>query len=140
MSKVSDQLLKEVLKKEGLRYTQQRKKIWNEIQDSSDHRDAEDIYLSLRNNSVNVSRATVYRTIDIFVKNRLVRKMDVGDGRSRFEARLDDDHHDHMICIKTGKIIEFYNDELELLQEKIVKDHGYKLVRHVHQLFVEPIK
>ena len=66
--------------------------------------------------------------------------MDVGDGRSRFEARLDDDHHDHMICIKTGKIIEFYNDELELLQEKIVKDHGYKLVRHVHQLFVEPIK
>ncbi len=140
MSKVSDQLLKEVLKKEGLRYTQQRKKIWNEIQDSSDHRDAEDIYLSLLNNSVNVSRATVYRTIDIFVKNRLVRKMDVGDGRSRFEARLDDDHHDHMICIKTGKIIEFYNDELELLQEKIVKDHGYKLVRHVHQLFVEPIK
>ena len=66
--------------------------------------------------------------------------MDVGDGRSRFEPRLDDNHHDHMIYINTGKIIEFYSDELEKIQEKIVKDHGYKLVRHVHQLFVEPIE
>ncbi len=140
MSNVSDKVLKEILQKEGLRYTQQRKQIWIEIKNSSEHRDAEDIYLSLRKNGVNVSRATIYRTIDIFVKNRLVRKMDVGDGRSRFEPRLDDNHHDHMICINTGKIIEFYSDELEEIQEKIVKDHGYKLVRHVHQLFVEPIK
>ena len=140
MANVSDKVLKEILQKEGLRYTQQRKQIWIEIKNSSEHRDAEDIYLSLRKNGVNVSRATIYRTIDIFVKNRLVRKMDIGDGRSRFELRLDDNHHDHMICINTGKIIEFYSDELEEIQEKIVKDHGYKLVRHVHQLFVEPIK
>lgn len=140
MSNISNKLLKEILQKEGLRYTQQRKQIWIEIKNSSEHRDAENIYLSLRKNGFNVSRATVYRTIDIFVKNRLVRKMDVGDGRSRFEPRLDDNHHDHMICINTGKIIEFYSDELEKIQEKIVKDHGYKLVRHVHQLFVEPIE
>ena len=89
MSNVSDKVLKEILQKEGLRYTQQRKQIWIEIKNSSEHRDAEDIYLSLRKNGVNVSRATIYRTIDIFVKNRLVRKMDVGDGRSvLIRARL----------------------------------------------------
>ena len=80
------------------------------------------------------------RTIDVLVKNRLVRKMDLGDGRSLFEPRLDDEHHDHMICLETGDIIEFYNKELEDLQDAIAKKYGYKVIRHVHQLFVKPIK
>jgi Fur family ferric uptake transcriptional regulator len=109
---------KEILRKEGLRYTKQRQAVWDEIQNSQEHRDAEDIYMSIRNNGVNVSRATVYRTIDVLVKN----------------------HHDHMICIETGKIIEFYNEELEDLQEKIAEENGYMLVRHIHQLFVKPLK
>tara|TARA_B100001564_G_scaffold32374_1_gene23686 strand:- start:870 stop:1286 length:417 start_codon:yes stop_codon:yes gene_type:complete len=132
--------LTSALKKEGLRYTNQRQAVWDEIKSSDDHRDAEQIYSALRNNNLNVSRATVYRTIDVLVKNRLVRKMDVGDGRSLYEPRLDDEHHDHMICLDTGDIIEFYNEELEDLQDKIAKKHGYKVVRHVHQLFVKPIK
>ena len=132
--------LTNALKKEGLRYTNQRQAVWDEIKSNDDHRDAEQIYNALRNNNLNVSRATVYRTIDVLVKNRLVRKMDVGDGRSLYEPRLDDEHHDHMICLKTGDIIEFYNEELEDLQDKIAKKHGYKVVRHVHQLFVKPIK
>ena len=132
--------LTNALKKEGLRYTNQRQAVWDEIKSSDDHRDAEQIYSALRNNNLNVSRATVYRTIDVLVKNRLVRKMDVGDGRSLYEPRLDDEHHDHMICLKTGDIIEFYNEELENLQDKIAKKHGYKVIRHVHQLFVKPIK
>jgi len=134
------QILREILRKEGLRYTNQRQAVWDEIQNSQEHRDAEDIYMSIRNTGLNVSRATVYRTIDVLVKNRMVRKMDVGDGRNRYEPRLDDTHHDHMICIETGKIIEFYNAELENLQEKIVKENGYTLVRHTHQLFVKPLK
>tara|TARA_B100001142_G_scaffold293937_1_gene313824 strand:- start:417 stop:833 length:417 start_codon:yes stop_codon:yes gene_type:complete len=132
--------LTSALKKEGLRYTNQRQAVWDEIKSNDDHRDAEQIYNALRNNNLNVSRATVYRTIDVLVKNRLVRKMDVGDGRSLYEPRLDDEHHDHMICLDTGDIIEFYNEELEDLQDKIAKKHGYKVVRHVHQLFVKPIK
>lgn len=132
--------LTSALKKEGLRYTNQRQAVWDEIKSNDDHRDAEQIYNALRNNNLNVSRATVYRTIDVLVKNRLVRKMDVGDGRSLYELRLDDEHHDHMICLDTGDIIEFYNEELEDLQDKIAKKHGYKVVRHVHQLFVKPIK
>ena len=130
----------QVLKKEGLRYTLQRQAVWDEIRQKTEHRDVEDIYQQLRNNNINVSRATLYRTIDVLVKNKMVRKMDVGEGKSLYEPRLDNDHHDHMICVDTGKIIEFYDEELETLQETIAKEHGYKIVRHVHQLFVKKIK
>ena len=140
LSNSVSKILIQILKSEGLRYTEQRKAIWDEIRNSNEHRDADDIYLKLKSNDVRVSRATVYRTIDVLVKNRLVRKMDVGEGRSLFEPRLDDKHHDHMICIETGNIIEFYNEELENLQDKIAEENGYELVRHVHQLFVRPKK
>ena len=140
MSDSVSKILIQILKSEGLRYTEQRKAIWDEIRYSNEHRDAEDIYLKLKSNGVSVSRATVYRTIDVLVKNRLVRKMDVGEGKSLFEPRLDNKHHDHMICIDTGDIIEFYNEELENLQDKIAAENGYEVVRHVHQLFVRPKK
>ena len=140
MSDSFSKILTQILKSEGLRFTEQRKAIWDEIRQSKEHRDAEDIYLELKSNGVKVSRATVYRTIDVLVKNRLVRKMDVGEGRSLFEPRLDDKHHDHMICIDTGDIIEFYNEKLENLQDEIAEKHGYEVVRHVHQLFVRPKK
>ena len=140
MSSIKSQHLIEVLRKEGLRYTSQRQAVWDEIKKSEEHRDVEDIYLQLKSNNYNVSRATVYRTIDVLVKNHMVRKMDLGDGRNLFEPRIDDEHHDHMICLDTGKIIEFFDEELEDLQDKIAEKHGYKVVRHVHQLFVKPIK
>lgn len=134
------ELLLEALKKEGLRFTEQRKSIWDEITSSDDHREAEDIFLSLRKKNINVSRATVYRTIDVLVKNNLVRKLDIGDAPSKYENKIDSHHHDHMICLETGDIIEFYNEQLENLQDEIAKKHGYIVVRHVHQLFVKPIK
>lgn len=132
--------LTEILKKEGLRYTLQRQSVWDEIKRSQEHRDADDIYQALRGENISVSRATVYRTIDVLVKNKMVRKMDLGDGRSLYEPKLDNEHHDHMICVDSGKIIEFFDEELELLQDKIAKKYGYKVVRHVHQLFVKRIK
>ena len=140
MSSIKSQHLVEVLRKEGLRYTSQRQAVWDEIKKSEEHRNAEDIYLQLKSDNHNVSRATVYRTIDVLVKNHMVRKMDLGDGQNLFEPRIDDEHHDHMICLDTGKIIEFFDEELENLQDKIAEKHGYKVVRHVHQLFVKPIK
>ena len=137
--------LKNILKSEGLRYTKQRQQVWDEMRRSSEHRDAEQIYIQInkiarQKQDLKVSRATVYRTIDVLVKNNLVRKMELGDGRALYEHKIDDGHHDHIICVETGKIIEFYDEKLESLQENIVKDHGYELVRHVHQLFVKPIK
>ena len=133
-------LLKKVLKKEGLRFTKQRMAVWDEIKDSNEHHDADKIYENIKSKNLNVSRATVYRTLDILAKNKFIRKLDVGDGRIRYEAKISKDHHDHMICLETGKIIEFYNEEIERLQDTIAKKHGYKVIRHSHQLFVKPIK
>ncbi len=133
-------VLKDILKNEGLRFTKQRQAIWDEIKSSKEHQDVDNIYFNLQKREIAVSRATVYRTIEVLVKNKLVSKMDVGDGKSRYELELNQKHHDHMICLETGDIIEFYNQELEELQEKIVSENGYELIRHVHQLFVRPLK
>ena len=137
--KASLEILKSVLKKERLRLTDQRIAIWNQIRNSKKHMDVEEIFSLLKIKKKNVSRATIYRTLDVLVKNRLIRKMDVGDGYSLYEPRLDNDHHDHMICEDTGDIIEFFSEELELLQEKIAREHGYTVIRHTHQLFVKKI-
>lgn len=128
--------LKRVLKKEGLRYTQQRQSVWDELCATNDHRDAEEIYLAIRQSGLNVSRATVYRTIDVLVKNKMVRKLELGDGRARYEHRVNATHHDHLICIQCGKIEEFMDEVIESRQDEIVKKFGYKLVRHIHQLFI----
>jgi len=132
----SSDTLKKVLKKEGLRYTLQRQAIWDELYASDEHRDAEEIYLALYNSGLKVSRATVYRTIDVLVKNNLVRKLDLGDGRARYENKMDTAHHDHLICVQCGKIEEFMDNVIENRQEVIVENFGYRLIRHIHQLFV----
>ena len=132
----SSDILKKALKKEGLRYTHQRQAIWDELSASDEHRDAEEIYLALYNSGLKVSRATVYRTIDVLVKNNLVRKLDLGDGRARYENKMDTAHHDHLICVQCGKIEEFMDNVIENRQEVIVENLGYRLIRHIHQLFV----
>ena len=137
--KASLEILKSVLIKEKLRLTDQRIAIWDQIRNSKKHMDVEEIFSLLKTKKKIVSRATIYRTLDVLVRNRLIRKMDVGDGYSLYEPRLDNDHHDHMICEDTGDIIEFFSEELELLQEKIAREHGYTVIRHTHQLFVKKI-
>tara|TARA_B100001250_G_scaffold340141_1_gene307713 strand:+ start:470 stop:892 length:423 start_codon:yes stop_codon:yes gene_type:complete len=137
--KSSLEILKNVLKKERLRLTDQRIAIWNQVRNSKKHLEVEEIFSRLRSKKQLVSRATIYRTLDVLVKNRLIRKMDLGDGYSLYEPRLENEHHDHMICEDTGEIIEFFSEELELLQEKIARDNGYTVIRHTHQLFVKKI-
>ena len=127
--------LKRILHKENRRYTQQRQEVWDEICSTNEHRDAEDIYNSLRKRQTNVSRATVYRTIDLLVKNNLVRRLDLGDGRSRFENKMGIAHHDHIVCLNCRKIVEFMNEDIEEIQEQVAKEMGFEIVRHVHQLF-----
>ena len=127
--------LKQILHKENLRYTQQRQEVWDEICSTSEHRDAEDIYNSLRKRQTNVSRATVYRTIDVLVKNNLVRRLNLDDGRSRFENKIGIEHHDHIVCLDCRKIIEFMDETIEKMQIRIAKEQGFEIVRHVHQLF-----
>ena len=130
------QLLKNSLQNEGLRYTSQRQIVWDEICKTDEHRDAEEIYFTIRQGGQKVSRATVYRTIDVLVKNNLVRKLELGDGRNRYENKLDSSHHDHIICIQCGKINEFMDEDIERLQDEIAKKYQFKIVRHIHQIFV----
>jgi len=127
--------LKNILKKENLRYTAQRQAVYDEICDSDKHRTAEEIYFALHNNNLNVSRATVYRTIEVLVNNRLARRLDVGDGLSRYEHRLNTEHHDHLICVECGTIIEFSNQKIENIQLDIATQFKFKLKHHLHHLF-----
>ena len=130
----------EALQKEKLKLTSQRVAIFDEVIYGDKHRECEEICVALKKNKHNVSRATVYRTLDILIKYDFVRKMDIGDGRIRYESKIGHPHHDHMICVETGKIIEFISDEIEEIQEQIAKKNGYKIIKHIHQLFVKPIK
>ena len=128
-----------LLIKEGMKLTSSRLSILDNILSNDSHRECDQIYEDLINDDVKVSRATIYRTLDVLVKYDYVRKLDIGDGKVRYEKKLGTKHHDHMICIETGDIIEFHNNEIEDLQDKIAERHGYKIVRHVHQLFVKPL-
>ena len=130
---------KELLSKEGLKMTSSRLSVLDEMLSNDEHRECEEIFNALLTKGVKISRATTYRTLDFLVKYEYIRKMDIGDGKIRYEKKLGHPRHDHMICIETGNIIEFHNEAIETLQDKIAKNHGYKIVRHVHQLFVKPI-
>jgi Fur family ferric uptake transcriptional regulator len=127
--------LKSILHNEGLRYTNQRQEIWNELLSSTEHRDAEEIYYTLINRGIKVSRATVYRTIDVLVKNGLIDKLEIGDGKARFEYNDKYKHHDHLICTSCGKIVEFHDPDIEKCQRKIARNHKFELLHHSHQLF-----
>ena len=126
---------KNILRREGLKYTPQRVAVLKEIIKDQQHRECEDIYLALRKKGSYVSRATIYRTMDILVKNDFARKMVFGDGRARYESKVDSPHHDHLVCTSCRKIVEFVNQDIEDLQVKIAKHYNFKLQRHIHQLF-----
>ena len=134
------QLFVDALKSEGIKLTPQRQAVFSNIMNSEGHRECSDIHDSISKEGIDVSRATVYRTLDILVNYNLIRKLVIGNEKAKYEKKIGRKHHDHMICIETGDIIEFENDEIEDLQEKEAKKHGYEIVKHVHQLFVKPIK
>ena len=132
-------LFVKALQSEGIKLTPQRQAIFSNIINSEGHRECNDIHQSLIEDGIDVSRATIYRTLDVLAKYEYIRKLDIGDGKIRYEKKLGTSHHDHMICIETGDIIEFHNEKIENLQDQIARKHGYKIIRHVHQLFVKPI-
>ena len=126
---------KNILRQDKLKFTPQRVAVLEEVIQGDSHRECEDIYLALKQNGKHISRATVYRTMDILVRSNIARKMELGDGRVRYESKMGSPHHDHMICTSCGKIIEFVNQNIEDLQNQIAKRHHFKIQRHIHQLF-----
>lgn len=122
----------------GMKMTGQRRIIARVLSVAEDHPDVEEVYRRASEKDANISIATVYRTMKLFEDAGIVERHDFGDGRSRYEE-ASDDHHDHIIDLKSGKVIEFHNEEIEALQEKIVAEHGLKLVDHRLELYAVPI-
>ncbi|MCE3233283.1 MAG: ferric uptake regulator, Fur family [Rickettsiaceae bacterium] len=131
--------LEELCMEKGLKMTGQRKVIAKTISESHDHPDVEEIYARAYKKDPKISIATVYRTVRMFEEAGIIEKHDFGDGRARYEESSDV-HHDHLIDIRTGKVIEFQNTEIERIQEIIAKELGYKLVDHRLELYGVPLK
>lgn len=118
----------------GLRITEQRRVIAKVLSESSDHPDVEALHERASAIDPKISIATVYRTVRLFEEAGILDKHDFGDGRSRYEA-APEAHHDHLIDVETGKVIEFVDPELEALQRQIAEKLGYRLVDHRMELY-----
>lgn len=123
----------------GLRMTEQRRVIARVLEDSDDHPDAEVLYARACAVDPKISLATVYRTVKLFDEAGILDKLEFGDGRARYED-AEREHHDHLIDLTTGEVIEFVDAEIEALQDKIAKRLGYRLKGHRLELFGVPLK
>ncbi len=118
----------------GLRMTDQRKVIAKVLSEATDHPDAEELYARASKIDSNISLATVYRTVRLFTEAGIIETHDFRDGRARYEA-ADVDHHDHLIDVTSGEVIEFVDEEIEELQKRIAAKLGYELVDHRLELY-----
>ncbi len=123
----------------GLRMTDQRRVIAKVLSDADDHPDAEELYKRAIAVDPKISLATVYRTVRLFSDANIIETHDFRDGRARYET-ADDDHHDHLIDVVSGEVIEFVDPEIEKLQERIAQKLGYELVDHRLELYGRKIK
>jgi Fur family ferric uptake transcriptional regulator len=135
---VSDRIEKLCLEK-NMRMTEQRRVIARVLSSSSDHPDVEELHRRAHAVDPHISIATVYRTVRLFEEAGIIDRLDFRDGRSRYEEHSDD-HHDHLIDMKTGKVVEFVDPEIEALQEAIARKLGYRLVDHRLELYGMPIE
>ena len=120
--------------KVGLRMTLPRKVILEVIEASEDHPDVEELYRRAVEKDRSISIATVYRTVKLFEESGILTKHEFKGGKARYEE-LNEGHHDHLIDVKSGEIIEFVDDEIEKLQKKVAEKHGYTLVDHKLELY-----
>ncbi len=122
----------------GMRMTEQRRVIARVLSIAEDHPDVEEIHRRATEIDANISIATVYRTMRLFEEAGVVERHDFQDGRARYEEATED-HHDHLIDLRSGEVIEFINEEIEALQRRIAEEHGYKLVDHRLELYGIPL-
>ena len=118
----------------GVKLTDQRKIIAKVMSDSSDHPDVDELYKRVLKIDSKISIATVYRTVKLFEEVGILAKHDFRGGKARYEE-LSEGHHDHLIDIKTGEIIEFVDEDIEKLQKKVAEKYGYDLVDHKLELY-----
>ena len=132
-----DRIEKQCIEK-GMRMTDQRRVVARVLSSAEDHPDVEELYHRAAAVDPNISLATVYRTVRLFEEAGVVERHDFGDGRSRYEE-AGSDHHDHLINIKTGAVVEFFDEEIEKMKEALAQKLGYKLVGHKLELYGVPL-
>ncbi|MCF6328669.1 MAG: transcriptional repressor [Henriciella sp.] len=130
--------LEKLCAEKGLRMTEQRRTIARVLSVADDHPDAEELPRRANEVDKTISLATVYRTVKLFEEASIIESHDFGDGRARYEE-VPDEHHDHLIDVKSGQVIEFHNKEIERLQIEIAEKLGYRLVDHRLELYAVPI-
>jgi Fur family transcriptional regulator, ferric uptake regulator len=122
----------------GMRMTDQRRVVARVLSTSHDHPDVEELYRRAHAMDPHISIATVYRTVRLFEEAGIIERHDFRDGRSRYEE-TPDHHHDHLIDMRSGRVIEFVDPDIEALQEKIARKLGYRLVDHRLELYGVPL-
>ncbi len=122
----------------GLKMTGQRRVIAKVLSEADDHPDVEQVYRRAAAIDPRISIATVYRTVKLFEEANILTKLDFGDGRARYEE-APEEHHDHLIDVKSGRVIEFHNEEIERLQTEIARKLGFKLIGHRLELYGVPL-
>jgi Fur family transcriptional regulator, ferric uptake regulator len=131
--------IEDLCTQKGMRMTEQRRVIARVLEGASDHPDVEELYRRASDVDGNISMSTVYRTLKLFEDRDIIAKRHFRDGRSRYEP-LSEDHHDHLIDLKTGHVLEFKDERIERLQEEIAREMGYKLIDHRLELYAVPLK
>jgi len=132
------QSLEDMCVAKGMRMTEQRRVVARVLEAATDHPDVEELYHRASAVDPHISIATVYRTVKLFEDAGVIARHDFGAGRSRYET-LPEEHHDHLIDLRTGKVIEFRNEEIERLQKAIAERLGFRLVDHRLELFGVPL-
>ena len=131
--------LEKLCAEKGLRMTEPRRIIARVLSSSDDHPDAEELHRRANSMDASISLATVYRTVKLFEDAGIIQAHDFRDGRARYEE-VPDEHHDHLINVRTGEVVEFHSEEIEELQELIAKKLGFRPVDHRLELYGVPLK
>lgn len=131
--------LEQLCAEKGLKMTEQRRVIARVLSESKDHPDVEQLYMRASKVDPKISIATVYRTVKLFEEANILERHDFGDGRARYEESSED-HHDHLIDLNSGEVVEFYDEELERLKKDIAKRLGFELVDHRLELYAVKAK
>jgi len=129
------QILDKFLRKKGLRHTSQREKILDIFLSTEKHVSCEELYKLVRKKDPRIGYTTVYRTLKILSESGLCGEIDFGDGILRFEHKYNHAHHDHLICVRCGKLMEVIDPEIEKLQDNLTKKHKFIPLRHKLQIF-----
>jgi Fur family ferric uptake transcriptional regulator len=130
--------IEQLCAEKGMKMTEQRRVIARVLSDANDHPDVEEVHRRALAEDARISIATVYRTMRLFEEADIVKRHEFGDGRARYEE-TPTTHHDHLIDMRSGRVTEFRNDDIERLQKEIAAAHGYELVGHRLELYVVPL-